>query len=538
VIAQPTIEESDGVADERLQAMGMLNDEIKLWVTRCRQLVGVLQEVEMERDNFKAGEGHAKELGTGFKVKLEQEDSGSGPPELSSIAAELANTKAQLAIVQVQADGYKARFDAADNLFDDEEMKKITRASSPSEADCPFPDTLSERSLSHTNDLHTQLFIAIQKQDKHQRELIFEQDYLRSRLSDYRQESKEYGPKLADLKLKLKTATAEQDSLLRDHTNEQETLSGEAIQSTETYKALRAEIILANRALEGSEKDHLASHRYYVYKLDQMAGYIEDEMVKSEIDSTSIEGDSPSHSPDTLLVERGLLQSDRGISRRPPRPARGTPARIRSTSLFVLEWTRDTMLSTPMVRIKEWSGKHMIYELRETESIGDEALGEDIPRFRAKVGLNHVGDPDPGEDKLKRSWARSIVDTKPSRSDGKTLPAIWARMDQLCKGATVFPTSLPNFESIRSTSHGNWLEVVLAIYSWSFYKIHDSNFDATSQSQKFLADLFRIWWESGDNFSNRFCETTDGEIYEATYARSEAIARNPLPMPSSKISDS
>ena len=71
MIAQTTIEECDGVADERLEAMGMLNDEIKLWVTRCRQLVGVLQVVEVERDNLKAGEGHAEELGAGFKVKLE-----------------------------------------------------------------------------------------------------------------------------------------------------------------------------------------------------------------------------------------------------------------------------------------------------------------------------------------------------------------------------------------------------------------------------------------------------------------------------------
>ena len=71
MIAQTTIEECDGVADERLEAMGMLNDEIKLWVKRCQELVRVLQVVEVERDNFQAGEGHAKELGTGLKVKLE-----------------------------------------------------------------------------------------------------------------------------------------------------------------------------------------------------------------------------------------------------------------------------------------------------------------------------------------------------------------------------------------------------------------------------------------------------------------------------------
>ena len=491
----------------------------------------------MERDNSKAGEGHAKELGTGFKVKLELEDSNSGPPGLSGMAAELADTKAQLAIVQAQADGYKARFDTTDSLINDEEMKEITRASSPSEADHPFSDTFSEQSLSHTNDLHTQLYIAIQKQDRHRRELIPEQDYLQSRLSDYRQESKEYGPILADLKIKLKTATAERDSLLRNFTSNQVTSSGGVIQSTETYKALRAETILANRALEGSQKDHLASHRYYVEKLDHMARYIEDEMAQPEIDTAPTAESPPSRRASPTVDDRDSLQLGRGIPHRSSCPARKSPVKIRETCLFVLEWTRETMLSTRMAEIKEWSGKHMIYELRERESIGDEALGADITRFRAKLGLDDTGHSVGGRN--RRGWkewgSRTVMNTKPSRSDGKARPATWARMDQLCKGATAFPTSLPNFDTIRLTSHGHWPEVILAIYSWSFYKIHDSTFDDTSESQEFLAGLYRICWQSEKKFSKHFgcqcCAGTD----EETYTRFEPIACDPFPTPALRM---
>lgn len=129
-IAQTMIIERDTDLDQMRTAIQMLSEEIKLWVTRCRQLVGVMQVVEMERDNFKAGEGHAKELGTGFKVKLEQGDSESGLLELSEITAELADTKAQLAIARMQAEAYKVRFDIANSLFDEDDMEIIGAARS------------------------------------------------------------------------------------------------------------------------------------------------------------------------------------------------------------------------------------------------------------------------------------------------------------------------------------------------------------------------------------------------------------------------
>jgi hypothetical protein len=533
VIAQTTIEECDGIADERLQAMGMLDDEIKLWVTRCRQLVGVLQVVEVERDNFKAGEGVAKELSKGFKVKIEAEDVESGPTALSIIEAKLAHTKAQLTTAQAQTDDYKARLDASDAQAAIEK-RKLTHTEgllSNSKAELaglvPIwpPEDESEQVLSSLSPLE----IAIKQRDKHRREYISQQ----ARLLEYREDSKQYHSKVADLKAKLKGANAERDSLLRDHTNES---SGEAIQSVETYKALRAEIMLANRALQGSEEDHLASHRYYVYKLDQMAGYIEDKMVQSDIDPAPIEGDPPSHGTNTLLDERDVLQFGRGVARRPPRPARGSPAQIRATSLFVLEWTRGIMLRTRMAEIKEWSGKHMIYELRERESIGDKALEEDVACFRTKVGLDDSGHSDgDGDRQDEMEWRRSEIKTKPSRTDGKALPATWARMDQLCKGATRSPSSLPDFQHMRSTAHGHWPEVILAIYSWSFYKIHDSTFDATFESQELLANLYRIWWESGEHFKTHFvCQCCAG-TNKKTYTRPDPIACDPFPTPALRL---
>lgn len=314
---------------------------------------------------------------------------------------------------------------------------------------------------------------------------------------------------------------AEQNSFLHDHTSAQETSSGGAIQSTATYKALRSEIVRANRALEGSQKDHSASHLYYGDKLDQMAKYIDYEREQPEIDAAPTRENPPSH---TARYPVGFF---RGCIQISSRPAPRLIATILDNALGILGRMRDTntILSTRMAEVEEWSSKHMIYALRERGPAGNEALGEDIARFRATVGLSHAGYPDPGKDARKRNWGKFIVDTKPSRSDEKALPATWARMDQLCKGAMVFPTSLPNFEYIQSTSHGHWPEVVLAIYSWSFYKIHDSTFDATSESQEFLADLYRIWWESGEDFAHRFFEGNDEETYKATYARSEPIAR-------------
>jgi len=508
-------------------AMQMLSQEVKLWVTRCRQLVGVLQVVELERDNFKAGEGHAKEMGAGFKVKVEQEDLDSQPPGLSDIAAELVDTKDRLAAARAQADDYKARLDTTGAQLDNHNMETTSYAASPSEAGSYLSlDISPDESLSLTNDLHTQLYIAIQTQDDYHREIVAQQDWL----SYYRQERIEYRAEVRDLTLKRKTAIAERDSLLRDYRSEQDTLSDGAMDSTETCKALRAEIILANRTLKGAEKDHLASLGYHVGKLDRMAEYIEVGMAgqiesimrQCDIDPTHIKGDPLSHRAQTLFDGRDLVQSGGGLSGSPPHPAQELSAHIRSTSLCRLDWSLGNMLSSRMDEMGEWTRKHMIDELRERESLGNEALDREIACFRAKVELVptdyiHAG----------KYWDIT-VDTKPSRSDGKALPATWAKMDQLCKGATGSPSSLPDYEYIRSTQHGRWPEVILAIYSWSFYKIHDSTFDESFESQQLLADLFRIWWESGaDSFSEPWRSDVGGLVIDE--GSTPETSRSPSP---------
>jgi len=513
--------------------MQMLSEEVKLWVTRCRQLVGVLQVVEMERDNFKAGEGHAKEMGAGFQVKLAQEDPGSRSSGLSELATELVDTKAELVdtkdrlvAAQAQADWHKVHCDHAYAQLDKHKRQLMFHTTFPPEADSYLAlGIFSDQSLSHTNDLHTQLYIAIQTQDKYHREFVVQHYYQHKRLSEYRQKSTEHIAEIADLKIKLKTAIAERDSLLRDYPSEQDTSSDGATQSTESYKALRAEIILANRTLKGTKQAHLASLHYYVGLLDGFVHYIKYSMSQSEIEP--IEGYPPSCRSDTLVEEGNQLHPATGISRILTYPARGSFAHIRRKFLSLLTWKRDIMLDSRREEVTEWFGKHMIYELRERESIGDEALEEEIACFRAKVGLDHTGRIVGGPDR-----DRIGVVTKPSRSDGKALPATWAKMDQLCKGATGSPSSLPDYGYIISTQHGSWPEVLLAINSWSFYKIHDSTFDESFESQELLADLYRIWWHCGGALCGRRVWLDEAE--EKNYTRNEPIALDPFPTPSLK----
>ena len=176
----------------------------------------------------------------------------------------------------------------------------------------------------------------------------------------------------------------------------------------------------------------------------------------------------------------------------------------------------------------------MIYEFRERESIGDEALDKEIACFRAKVGLDRTGHTDSSKN-LQRAidWDMTCPNTKPSRSDGKALPATWVRMDQLCAGATGSPTSLPDYEYIRLTQHGSWPEVKLAIYSWSFYKIHDSTFDESFESQELLADLYRIWWwHCGREFPSSGWRDWSDKEKKKYYTRYEPIALDPFPTPS------
>ena len=122
---QTLLAEKESASDEMMEAMQILSEEIKIWVHRCRQVVNVLQMVEVERDNFRAGEGVAKEQGRGIKVKLEHTESGDySPPD---VAFELADTKAQLA--DARGDLSNTKNDLADTKNDLADAKRKQQAS-------------------------------------------------------------------------------------------------------------------------------------------------------------------------------------------------------------------------------------------------------------------------------------------------------------------------------------------------------------------------------------------------------------------------
>jgi hypothetical protein len=109
VESQTLLEHRHRDVDTVKQAMQMLSNETTLWVKRCEEMVGVLREVEMERDNYKAGEGVAKALGKGVAVKLEEMDLGSGTTATLDLATELANTKTELADTKTELTNTKAQ---------------------------------------------------------------------------------------------------------------------------------------------------------------------------------------------------------------------------------------------------------------------------------------------------------------------------------------------------------------------------------------------------------------------------------------------
>ena len=90
----------------------------------------------------------------------------------------------------------------------------------------------------------------------------------------------------------------------------------------------------------------------------------------------------------------------------------------------------------------------------------------------------------------------------PSRSDQDALPATWARWERLWAGANGSPTSLPDYCFIRSTRYGQRPEVLLVIYSWSFYKIIDTDWDRIN-SPRLLRALSHILISCGDSLRLR-----------------------------------
>jgi chromosome segregation ATPase len=126
VESQTLLEDRDRDVDTVKQAMQMLSKETRLWVKRCEEMVEVLREVEMERDNYKAGEGVAKALGKRVTVKFEEMDVGGETTATLDLATELADTKnelldtkAELADTKTELADTKTEFaDTKDELAD------------------------------------------------------------------------------------------------------------------------------------------------------------------------------------------------------------------------------------------------------------------------------------------------------------------------------------------------------------------------------------------------------------------------------------
>jgi chromosome segregation ATPase len=128
VESQTLLEDRHRDVDTVKQAMQMLSNETTLWVKRCEEMAEVLQEVEMERDNYKAGEGVAKALGKGVTVKLEEMNVGGGTTARLDLAAELTDTENELLDTKTElADSKTELADTKTELADTKDELADTR---------------------------------------------------------------------------------------------------------------------------------------------------------------------------------------------------------------------------------------------------------------------------------------------------------------------------------------------------------------------------------------------------------------------------
>jgi hypothetical protein len=430
VIAQTTIEECDGVADERLEAMGLLNDEIKLWVSRCKRLVRVLQEVEMERDNYKAGEGHAKELGTGLKVKLE--DTGieqSNYEERTSTPIPLDNTNLQ----------------TSNNAPGAAMLQPTTESNNK-----------LEESLAGQYDLQARLDAASSERDAYRQVMVHEQEST----SEYKKRLEQSELSLHNLQAQAEVIAKGQVSHEVDTMGEQSQTSHTDTQLAATNTAIRAELRTAQQSLELSKSSQISAHRHYTKALQGIFDFVEWHI-------------KPAPSINIIVSQRRTSLSD-----------------IYEDFTEEFGWMAKTMLETREAEFDELCGRDSIHEHRSRSSPGREG---EVSHFQSIVGQARNKYKSPRVRKTAHP-SRTMGHISPSRSDKEALPATWARWDQIYEDAIGSPTALLDIEFLRSTRHGHWPEVTLVIYSWSFYKIHDTTWYCTKSSKRLLKALVEIWW--------------------------------------------
>jgi len=446
VIAQTTIEECDGVADERLEAMGMLNDEIKLWVTRCRQLVGVLQEVEMERDNCKAGEGHAKELGTGFKVKLG--DTGNE-----------ANVFEEHTRTPIPLDN--AHLPISNNAPGDAMVQQATESNNK-----------LEESLARQYDLQARLDVATTERDSYRQNLLHEQDVL----SEHKERLELSKLALRDLQAHAETIAKEQVSQRIDVTDTQSEVSYTETQSSASDLSVLADLRAAQQSLEISRSSVISVHRHYTEVLDDLY----------------------------YCAQVGWDEAVSDIHKAydPIAPTFKDPFHYKfyfDQFRTKYSWTDNTMLETNDAEFEELSGRDRFHENRSrSDWRSDWEAERAVIRFQSVVGQRrhrHLSVMIPPGGSISRTSEHTLGYISPSQSDKEFFPATWARWDQIYKDAKKSLTAPLNIDFVRSTRHGQWPEVLLVIYSWSFYKILDTDWNDTKRSKRLLKALVDLWWE-------------------------------------------
>ena len=487
---QTLLAEKESASDEMMEAMQILSEEIKIWVHRCRQVVNVLQMVEVERDNFRAGEGVAKEQGRGIKVKLE--DTGSGDYSPPDVAFELADTKAQLA-------------DARDDLSNTKNDLANTKNDL---ADAKRKQQASEAALSKAT---KQLADAAKESTNKSEESIRANDILRSKLESSDTEREAAQRALADSQNVI-VVIAEIKARLVDTMDTLLTtaLSGEPIAAlTDSSSTPAASSMLSL----GDPPSKTAATINWSEMLERLERFERFEFTRQLEDRQQRYTEALNGLCDFVLRHIRLVSE--GVHN------------AKNSVVSPLVTPSDKTLDELNKMFKEfyycsygWTGGLML-DTREAEAEELWRIGSfEVHRSRC------IAKADVELQKLQwilRSWSgygpRVIVidwqgsarrtcqlcfDKRiiPSRSDQDALPATWARWERLWAGANGSPTSLPDYCFIRSTRYGQRPEALLVIYSWSFYKIIDTDWVGEYISE-LLRALSHILKSCGDSLRLR-----------------------------------
>jgi hypothetical protein len=310
-------------------------------------------------------------------------------------------------------------------------------------------------SLARQDDLQARLDAAATERDAYRQVMIHEQEIT----SEYTKRLEQSELSLHNLQPQAEVIAKGQVSHEVDTMGEQSETSHTEIQSPATDAAIRAELRTAQESLELSKSSQISAHRHYTKVLQGIYN----------------------------LVEAAAKLAPTYTSNSPPGGPFGD---MYDDFTQRFGWTAKTMLETGEAEFEELCRRDSIHEHRSKSSPGREG---EVSHFQSIVGQARNKYKSPRVRKTAHP-SRTMGHISPSRSDKEALPATWARWDQIYEDAIGSPTALLDIEFLRSTRHGHWPEVTLVIYSWSFYKIHDTTWNCIKSSKRLLKALVEIWW--------------------------------------------